>query len=373
MSDFLGRLAARTLGKMEVIRPRLPALYEPRQHGGGLLSERQQPWTAQEITELADDGAAAAPSLQPPGRPEVREQTEARVSRRSSAPPPAVERGERPAPLVSPAVAAAPAGADQPARFPEAAVRPAETPLLETGSPQNTAGAAPATIRAAIPRHPQPSTQAARPQTAETELPPAQAPQTEAADFPAPMPRPAPTQRPASAPPSSDAETDPGRSVMAPAVAPPAHEPSPDRRPFTLTATTQPEQNASVSAPPSNAGRSGLDPVRLAPAPQPADPPVRAEASMPASDADEWEPAVAPPRFANVAPLPLAARRPAPAARALAMRGDAELPSEPPVRITIGRVEVRAVFPETQARRAPPPPKPTVSLDEYLSRGARGR
>jgi hypothetical protein len=372
MSDFLGRLAARTLGKMEVVRPRLPALYEPRQHGGGLLSERQRPWTTREITEPADDGAAAGPSFQPPRRPEAREQPEARVLR-TSPPPPAVKRDERPAPSVSSTAAAAPAEADQPAKLPEQAIRPAETPLAETRPSQNTAGAAPETIPPAIPRPAQPPMQAGTPQTAETEPAPVKAPQTEATDLSAPILRRAPTLRPASAPLSSEAETNSGRSIMAEAVSASALAPSPAHEPFTRPATMQPEQIAAIPAPQSTPGRPGLDPVRLAPVPPSAGPPVRAEASTSVSDADEWRPTAASPRFAAVAPLPLASRRPDAPARASAARGDADLPSEPSVRITIGRVDVRAVFPEAQARRAPPRPKPTVSLDEYLSRSARGR
>ncbi|HME31289.1 MAG TPA: hypothetical protein VKG65_00915 [Terriglobales bacterium] len=48
--------------------------------------------------------------------------------------------------------------------------------------------------------------------------------------------------------------------------------------------------------------------------------------------------------------------------------------SEPVMRVTIGRVEVRAVFPAPAPRRAQPArPRPTLSLDDYLKRGARQR
>jgi hypothetical protein len=42
---------------------------------------------------------------------------------------------------------------------------------------------------------------------------------------------------------------------------------------------------------------------------------------------------------------------------------------EPSVQVTIGRVEVRAIFPEAPPARIPAPrARPTVSLDEYLKR-----
>jgi len=47
--------------------------------------------------------------------------------------------------------------------------------------------------------------------------------------------------------------------------------------------------------------------------------------------------------------------------------------SEAAIHVTIGSVEVRAVFPEKPARRAPSTrPKPTVSLDDYLKRSGGG-
>jgi hypothetical protein len=49
-------------------------------------------------------------------------------------------------------------------------------------------------------------------------------------------------------------------------------------------------------------------------------------------------------------------------------------PPKPDIQVSIGRVEVRAVFPEPAARRAPPrSSRPTVSLDDYLNRRHRGR
>ena len=49
-------------------------------------------------------------------------------------------------------------------------------------------------------------------------------------------------------------------------------------------------------------------------------------------------------------------------------------PSEPAIRVTIGRVEVRAILPEPSPRRTPPArSRPAVSLDEYLTQRNRGQ
>ena len=59
-----------------------------------------------------------------------------------------------------------------------------------------------------------------------------------------------------------------------------------------------------------------------------------------------------------------AANRPAPQAPANGA-------PEPEIRVTIGRVEVRAVFPEQPVKRSTPPRfRPSVTLDDYLSRGS---
>jgi hypothetical protein len=59
-----------------------------------------------------------------------------------------------------------------------------------------------------------------------------------------------------------------------------------------------------------------------------------------------------------------AANRPAPQAPANGA-------PEPEIRVTIGRVEVRAVFPEQPVKSSAPPRfRPSVTLDDYLSRGS---
>ena len=78
-------------------------------------------------------------------------------------------------------------------------------------------------------------------------------------------------------------------------------------------------------------------------------------------DADETPPVTR----ADRRPLPL---RSAAATAALPVRNEAS------VQVSIGKVEVRAVFPEAPARRPPVSrPQPTVSLDDYLNRRHRGK
>jgi hypothetical protein len=55
--------------------------------------------------------------------------------------------------------------------------------------------------------------------------------------------------------------------------------------------------------------------------------------------------------------------------RPAAVKAPATPQPEPSVQVTIGRVEVRAIFPEAPAASMPAPrARPTVSLDEYLKR-----
>jgi hypothetical protein len=69
--------------------------------------------------------------------------------------------------------------------------------------------------------------------------------------------------------------------------------------------------------------------------------------------------------------VPPGARRMEAAGAPVALRTPS--PAEPPIEITIGTVEVRAILPEKPAPRAQSRrPKPGISLDEYLKRSSRG-
>jgi len=65
-----------------------------------------------------------------------------------------------------------------------------------------------------------------------------------------------------------------------------------------------------------------------------------------------------------------AAERPVAPNRQPALQQFVAAQSDPSVQVTIGRVEVRAVFAEQPVKRTPPPRfRPRVTLDEYLNRG----
>ncbi len=52
MSDFLTNLAARSLGTAEVVRPRVPSLFEPTRREGG-LRPAQPSWPAGRAVDAA--------------------------------------------------------------------------------------------------------------------------------------------------------------------------------------------------------------------------------------------------------------------------------------------------------------------------------
>ena len=84
------------------------------------------------------------------------------------------------------------------------------------------------------------------------------------------------------------------------------------------------------------------------------------------------------PLATHPAAFPKHAIRPPVAPRSAAARNpearQSSSPNNSTIEVTIGRVEVRAVFPEPPARRAPPPrSRPTVSLDDYLNPRHRGK
>ncbi len=62
-----------------------------------------------------------------------------------------------------------------------------------------------------------------------------------------------------------------------------------------------------------------------------------------------------------------------PVARPAAFSDRAATTAPPPIQISIGRVEVRAVSPAAAAERRPARPAPAMSLDEYLKERDRGR
>ena len=274
MSDFLRNLIGRSLGTLEVVRPRVPSLYEPYRQGGGVLRAR-------------------------PGRldPGFESTTE-------------TDHG----PETNPA--------------PEASS--AASPSL-------------AAMDRAI----------SRPRMRQDMLPRSQGPSGEAAADAHPAADPRPAAMPASALPYLTP-----RAVVRPPAAPAVRIPLRDivkadsiAQPSALAANIEPDlpatglvfdgknQVPTISAP----SAAGMALLATNPAP-PAIRPVR--------------PSIVPRAGSPRIPTALS---PADA-------------TPPTVQVSIGRVEVRAIFPEPQTRRpAPPRPRPAVSLDDYLNRRNGGR
>lgn len=113
--------------------------------------------------------------------------------------------------------------------------------------------------------------------------------------------------------------------------------------------------------------RPSIEPVPAPPSPPSSIKPVLAPPSPPSV-----EPAM--PQSGDIAPARQRSRlREAPPPSALARRRPpADQPAVPSVQVSIGRVEVRAVYapPPSAARR--PSPAPTMSLDDYLKQREKG-
>ncbi|TMJ95088.1 MAG: hypothetical protein E6G67_07990 [Actinobacteria bacterium] len=140
-------------------------------------------------------------------------------------------------------------------------------------------------------------------------------------------------------------------------------------RPHAVDAASGPERRATRASPPSRERSSRRFDVaaRVAPGRVPAKP-DEVETPEVLEVAAEVAATPRPDRPAKPGPWPPARETsPRPAAPAE--------PAQPPiVRVTIGRVDVRAVAPEkSPERERSPKPSPTVSLDEYLGRSGSGR
>ncbi len=183
----------------------------------------------------------------------------------------------------------------------------------------------------------------------------------------------------------------PGFPAPEPPAAPDAV--SPIEAPSAIAAELPPQPalppEASSATPPSEAhipndGTERRTPFRR----EPASTPLRAETEFGAPakhGVSAYEPATRgsfrdrpatdPAGFEETAPRPLRpANRPAPpafAARPAGLRMAAQ-ESRPTIRVTIGRVEVRAVQSPAPAPKAAKPAQPRLSLDEYLKPRAGG-
>lgn len=236
--------------------------------------------------------------------------------------------------------------------------------LTEAEPPARTAAA-----RAASPLRPGevalPATPASRPHPASIRLPRGEEWAREASPAPASSNRPTPAVEATAAIPEVPGHLSwphrphDGRSRLEPLSKPAAESARPD------PPKARSAEHSTHRPPPARAVVSASTPVdrlsvhgtprveRLRPSrPEVSAPPARATAAPPSA-------VPAPPPVRSV---PRAARIPA------------SPPAAPPIRVSIGRVEVRLVAPPAPPSPSPPSqPKPAMSLDEYLRRRHGGR
>lgn len=402
MSDFLSNLAARSLGAADLIRPRVPSLYEPYRRDSNLpgapnlrygetnpgqpdeaVSENDGPaaQTSRRATGLRSletplgEAGSAALVREPQAVNEIprTELTPPRFTKlaREQAPAPAPEPRS---PAIPPLAAHAPAALAITALPEETAPAAVPADIRERNTPE---GMHPSTDSAVDDRFasPQPDLSVRRPRSGELALP-----------------LPEPPHSPASSP----------LSRIRPAQPPIVRRYQTAKTP--RVASTPADGVGAVVAPPATAGRG-----RPEVAPSPVDAAFARRPALGDHRREDFPPARSPlgavqpatpqtgshtevlehrrrsaepmstleiPKAVRHAPSVNGAVRPPVRPRSGTAKTPAAPPgaSEPAIQVTIGRVEVRAVFPEPAARRIPPArPRPTVSLDDYLKRGSGGK
>jgi hypothetical protein len=343
VSDFLANLAARCGGSAQVVRPRLPSLFEPARLGLRRVSEFADPLRAQarpeedqdgrETEAAADSGALRRSFTERP----VREMRSDAPDRRGSA----VLRRASPSFEAAPAITGMQEGAWVAQDPTSAAGTPLKGPPDEATAgvvrmvppPLSSRPEGPASVVAA----------AASTLTRETgtglrrDDPPPRASFTIDADASGPLP-------------GRGRRTPSSRSFSDP------EEP----QPFVIE----------VSSKRSSTSEIGLRASDLAPEPVPViEPRVRA--------APEHAPAATglPVTFRSPTWSPQPPARPSGASRFEGGRSSAwegRARDEPTIQVTIGRVEVRAARQEAASSRKERPTPPVMGLDEYLRRRGRG-
>jgi len=336
MSDFLGNLAARSIGSAETIQPRIPPLFAPQGTESGLMATRAGSRRVSREGRSEDD-SVVDDSVVDEGAPVLRNRQERRRLEAVS-----------PAALPAEPVRAAPVNELRESRVPAAAGRDE----ISNETPTSPAGGIARNIPAGF-----------------------DAPKRQArAESPRPV---------------RDAVSREQRGVVSehPSM-PPSGTQSPKQPPVDLSARAASVEP--VRIPPTTMERTTIEHTPMestsvepasakAPGAEPAEPSVRRRVTRAAQD----EPA--PPSASTDAPasaesaalrseIAVRAAVPLQAAKPPAQSAPGSGPAgEPQVRISIGRVDVRAVFPEPAARRTPAPrQRPTVSLDDYLKQSNRG-
>jgi hypothetical protein len=427
MSEFLTNLAARGRGSMETIRPRVPSRFEPLRDSTGLLAGRTAPADAdREIgPEMAGEEIAGNGGVEAFAAESALEQPAA-----SSRPP----MKPLPVPMLSPAESAlAQSGPAELANSLTAlTARQANSPMAPQAQPapeekeiseSNAAGVSTPAV-SALRTNRRANSDANGPRASrrgdasELESSKPEPPERWNSRFAEPEIAPKAAANPATSGPGSA----PGQSGLSgqsdqatgsfapfnpkaravksldaaaffsPAASAPAlpgqlnarPDPAADPACNDQTQTTQSQRNRAMPMPPDPArretvlpdnregesgpraeGAHGIKPYWNA---QSRRPELSAGNGL---DRNESSPEKSSPETKTIAP---GSKHPVSPARTASPNAAPQLVSsaaEPAIRVTIGRVEVRAVFPEQPARRtAPQRARPTVSLDDYLNRGS---
>ncbi|HEY2295929.1 MAG TPA: hypothetical protein VGM86_34950 [Thermoanaerobaculia bacterium] len=313
MSDFLGRLAARALGQVPPVRPRMPSRFEP---VAGLAAETVA-------------GEAAPPPASPPrlSRPsprpgeERREEREALDARIGEPAVPASEARRAPD-LASPGVAPLRGEPSLPNPSLPASPPPDGREGLKTASESVVVGAG--LVPTLDP-------------AGRGQAPPLQQPPAEVSLF----------SRQAGGRLGEEGRGDEGQPAG-----------SADAAFFAIPAPPAPTH-------------LGLKPQAIQ------QPPLRGGTTLPPEPADQGHSEAALPAHRPLIPR-AALRQPPPAAPApLASRAEAGPAAasapEPTIRVTIGRIEVRAAAPAPPQAPAPRPAAPRLTLEEYLRRRGEER
>jgi hypothetical protein len=383
MSDFLSNLAGRSLGKVEVVRPRVPSLYEPYRRGTGSPGGRSESPTHEYIADAEEGTNTEADAA--PFRP-ARGKLPGTTPRASGNDNESVELDPlpplaRPQDLIEPAPPAiVPHPVPRPLRVasPEHPIRPSTTmePSREQGADSKTeplgeskmtpAGESggqtiqPSTV---VPLSHEPSPRA-------DELPPTATPPSAAPGGNPQAARPPMSLRTAKMPES--ARNDDEKDIKSDLRTNQA-QPAP---PWLADADLVVMHPTSFSEPPSQfpGNRPFKDP--LSPPverPQAASSLFPDQARLLTSQPIEAQSLSAQPKRPSTSDIrpptvPRGGIAPSPAA-------DSQIgPPQTAVAVSIGKVEVRAVFPQPAVRPNPVPrPRTTVSLDDYLNQRHRGR
>jgi hypothetical protein len=340
MNDYLGQLVGRSLNLATVVQPRPVLLFEPPQKIGGLMFGQDFGPALVDVTSASDEAEIRPALVQPSGRPSTGLTPERRPLTTGSQVAPsmpeplpanvATPAGPLPGPSTDPSWAVPVTSQPVPARLDRSLNQPAPSPP-QAATFQTSAPIAPANRRALFPRRAAQQPDADQPIL----LPAVDTSAAEAAVSRSAVPQQRPVHPAVEARVVGEPGGAPGQHPMqVPAITVPQHQVHPDI----------PRVQTAESWPPVTTQREQSPRQRAHPM-----------APLPAIAGPQATPRI---EFAASAAVQSPAR---------------ELP--PTIRVTIGRIEVRAVMPpsppapgSTSAR-----PGPALSLDAYLQQRSGGK